>query len=106
MKKRDLTALVLLVLFVPIFAVEIFYPLFLVVIFLLAGIAAFEMTRILGNEKMSLLPQVLTIVLTILLMIDTALFIGEGLYLDKYGGLNTHLFMIFLFPLIILLYYF
>lgn len=103
MKKRVLTALVLLVLFVPIFAVEIFYPLFLVVIFLLAGIAAFEMTRILGNEKMSLLPQVLTIVLTILLMIDTALFMGEGLILDKYGGLfNTHLFMIFLFPLIIL----
>ena len=102
MKKRFITAIILLVLLVPAFIVEIFYPVFLVAIVGLAGMAAYEMTMILGEDKMNKFPQVVVIVLSLALMFDTALFMGGGLILDKYNVFpNTNLFMIFLFPLII-----
>lgn len=103
MSKRIITAVVLLSLFVPIFLLEMFYPAFFVVIILLTLLGAYEMTTILGEDKLTKYMQVLVIVLSLLLMLDTALFMGEGLILEKYTGLpSTNLFMIYLFPLVLL----
>lgn len=104
MKKRFITALILLVLLVPTFLIEMFYPVFLVAIVGLAGMASYEMTMILGEDRMEKFPQVVVIILSLLLMFDTALFMGGGLILPKYDVFpTTNLFMIFLFPLIILI---
>ncbi len=67
MKKRIITAIVLLTILIPVFIIEVLFPAFIVVLALLTAVGAFEMLRMFNKkEPMPKFLFVLTIILTLL----------------------------------------
>lgn len=97
MKKRVITGALLLLVLVPVFLVEALFPVFYGVVFLLAGIASYEIVSLNKERKMPLLVIILTIILTLTTLLLTNNYMNKGLALDKY--LNYSFILIDFFPL-------
>lgn len=84
MTKRIITGSILLLVLVPIFLIEVLFPLFNAVIVVLAGIACYEIVTIRKDIKVPIFALILIIVLTLFTMIMSSLWMSMGLISPKY----------------------
>lgn len=99
MKKRLITGSILLSVLIPIFTIEPLLPLFLAVMFVLAGIAAYEIVTIKREEHVPLFITITVIIITLFTMVMSSLWMGQGIVAPKYDKFLTEISKYDLFPL-------
>ncbi len=85
MKKRIITGAILILVLTPIFVIELLLPLFLVVMFLFAGMASYEIMNLKREEKSPIFITVTVIILTLLTTAVAAIWMSKGLANEKYS---------------------
>ncbi len=99
MKKRIITGSILLLVLIPIFIIEPLLPLFFVVMFGFAGIAAYEIMTIKKEEHVPIFITIIVIILTLFTMVMAALWMSQGIVAPKYGKYLEEINKYDLFPL-------
>ncbi|NMA05571.1 MAG: phosphatidate cytidylyltransferase [Acholeplasmataceae bacterium] len=85
MKKRIITGSILILILTPIFILEPLMPLFLVVMFLFAGMASYEIMTLKKEEHTPIFITVIVIILTLITTAAASLWMSKGLVNDKYS---------------------
>lgn len=92
MKQRVITAIILFLVFTPLFIIEELFVGFIILMVLMAGYAAYELLNMFNKEsKIHIVPFVTTIVLTIIVFLNSALSMSKQLGLEKYDMINFNI---------------
>lgn len=92
MKQRVITAIILFLVFAPLFIIEELFVGFIILMVLMAGYAAYELLNMFNKEsKIHMVPFVTTIGLTIIVFLNSALSMSKQLGLEKYDMINFNI---------------